>query len=230
MIEDGLLDADPKPDAAFVLHIFRNFRAGAIAGRPGPLFAAVDTRTIRGRGRGGHASMPHLAVDPVPVAREIGVALHAMVTRRSNVFDPIVLTCGKISGGTASNIIPETVEMRGLGDPIMGRGVKARGVDRDPIRGSPQGQRPCAPRRTGRTHVCTRPSGINTRIPLRGGGRPHTLLDDSSQGAREGGRSSFPTSRGLGLSAKSGSSALHRTRRHRLEQPRRSPISPAENP
>ena len=80
MIEDGLLDADPKPDAAFALHIFPNFKAGAIAGRAGPLLAAVDTWAIKVRGRGGHASMPHLAVDPVPVACEIGVALHAMVT------------------------------------------------------------------------------------------------------------------------------------------------------
>src|SRR5947207_14109908 len=57
--------------------------------------------------------MPHLAVDPVAVACETGVALHAMVTRRGNAFDPIVLTCRKIAGGTASNIIPETVEMLG---------------------------------------------------------------------------------------------------------------------
>src|SRR6201987_5367804 len=109
MIEDGLIDADPKPDAAFALHIFPNFKAGAIAGKPGPLLASVDTWTIKVKGPGGHASMPHLAGDPVPVACEIGLALYAMVTRRSNVFDPIVLTCGKIAGGTASNIIPETV-------------------------------------------------------------------------------------------------------------------------
>src|SRR5438552_15171407 len=64
MIEDGLLDADPKPDAAFALHIFPNFKAGAIAGRAGPLLAAVDTWTIKVRGRGGHASMPHLAGRP----------------------------------------------------------------------------------------------------------------------------------------------------------------------
>src|SRR5947208_10311177 len=113
MIADGLLDADPKPDAAFALHIFPNFKTGAIAGRAGPLLAAVDTWKVKVRGRGGHASMPHLAVDPVPVACEIGVALHAMVTRRGNAFDPIVLTCGKIAGGTASNIIPETVKMLG---------------------------------------------------------------------------------------------------------------------
>ena len=80
---------------------------------PGPLLAAVDTWTIRVKGRGGHASMPHLALDPVPVACEIGVALHTMVTRRTNVFDPVVLTRGKIAGGTASNIIPETVDMLG---------------------------------------------------------------------------------------------------------------------
>ena len=113
MIEDGLLDADPKPDAAFALHIFPNFKAGAIAGRPGPLLASVDTWTIKVKGSGGHASMPYLAVDPVPVACEIGLALHSMVTRRTNVFDPVVLTLGKIAGGTASNIIPEVVDMLG---------------------------------------------------------------------------------------------------------------------
>ena len=113
MIEDGLLDADPKPDAAFALHIFPNFKAGAIAGRAGAILASVDTWRIQIKGRGGHASMPHLAVDPVPVACEIGLALHAMVTRRSNIFDPAVLTCGKIAAGTASNVIPETVEMLG---------------------------------------------------------------------------------------------------------------------
>ncbi|HLY44004.1 MAG TPA: M20 family metallopeptidase [Stellaceae bacterium] len=113
MIEDGLLDADPKPDAAFALHIFPNFKAGAIASRAGAILASVDTWRIQVKGRGGHASMPHLAVDPVPVACEIGLAMHAMITRRSNIFDPAVLTCGKIAAGTASNVIPETVEMLG---------------------------------------------------------------------------------------------------------------------
>src|SRR5580658_10451867 len=85
MIADGLLDADPRPDAAFALHIFPNFKAGAIAGRPGPILASVDTWTIKVKGKGGHASAPHQAVDPMPAACEIGLALHAMVTRRTNV-------------------------------------------------------------------------------------------------------------------------------------------------
>lgn len=58
MIEDGLLDADPKPDAAFALHITPNFRAGAIIGKPGPMLASADVWTINVKGRGGHASMP----------------------------------------------------------------------------------------------------------------------------------------------------------------------------
>lgn len=113
MIEDGLLDADPRPDAAFALHILPTLPAGAIASRPGPILAAVSTWKIRVKGKGGHASMPHLAVDPVPVACEIALSLHSMVTRRANAFDPVVVTCGKIAGGSASNVIPETVELLG---------------------------------------------------------------------------------------------------------------------
>jgi len=113
MIEDGLLDADPKPDAAFALHITPNFRAGAIIGKPGPMLASADVWTINVKGRGGHASMPHLAVDPIPVAFEIGLALQAMATRRFDVFDPIILTCAKVSAGTTNNVIPESAEMVG---------------------------------------------------------------------------------------------------------------------
>jgi hippurate hydrolase len=113
MIQDGLLDADPKPDAAFALHIWPNAKAGAIVGKPGPMLASVDTWTITIKGRGGHASMPHHAVDPIPVAFEIGLALQTMVTRRIDIFDPVVLTCAKVTAGTASNVIPETAEMVG---------------------------------------------------------------------------------------------------------------------
>ena len=77
------------------------------------MLASADTWTITVNGRGGHASMPHHAVDPIPVAFEIGLALHAMVTRRIDVFDPVVLTCGKVTAGTTNNVIPETVEMVG---------------------------------------------------------------------------------------------------------------------
>ena len=113
MIQDGLLDADPKPDGAFALHIWPNAKAGAIVGKPGPILASADTWTIAIKGRGGHASMPHDAIDPIPVAFEIGLALQTLVTRRIDVFDPVVLTCGKLTAGTTNNVIPETAEMVG---------------------------------------------------------------------------------------------------------------------
>ena len=113
MIQDGLLDADPKPDGAFALHIWPNAKAGAIVGKPGPMLASADTWTITIKGSGGHASMPHDAIDPIPVTFEIGLALQTLVTRRIDVFDPVVLTCGKVTAGTANNVIPETAEMVG---------------------------------------------------------------------------------------------------------------------
>jgi amidohydrolase len=113
MIEDGLIEADPRPDAAFALHIWPGVKAGAILGKPGAMMASADVWTITVKGRGGHASMPHDAIDPIPVAFEIGLALQALVTRRIDIADPVVLTCTKVTAGTANNVIPETAEMVG---------------------------------------------------------------------------------------------------------------------
>lgn len=111
MLEEGLLD--PHPDAAFALHIMPNAPAGVFASRPGTLLASADVMTVTVRGRGGHASMPHDCVDPVPVACEIVMALQSFVTRRINVQDPIVMTVGKIEAGTTNNVIPETATLVG---------------------------------------------------------------------------------------------------------------------
>lgn len=112
MIEDGLL-GDPLPDAAFGLHCMPNGPAGFFASRAGPLLASSDTVTITVRGRGGHASMPHDAIDPIPIACEIVLALQSFVTRRINVHDPVVLTFGQIEAGTTNNVIPETASLTG---------------------------------------------------------------------------------------------------------------------
>jgi amidohydrolase len=113
MIEDGLFDADPRPEAAFALHVFPHVRAGALAGRAGAMLASADRWSMIVTGRGGHASGPHDAVDPVPVAFEIGLALQTMVTRRHNVFNPVVITVARVAAGTTNNVIPETVELEG---------------------------------------------------------------------------------------------------------------------
>jgi hippurate hydrolase len=112
MLEDRLLD-DPKPDAAFALHIMPNAPAGLFGSRAGAMLASSDTLTITVRGRGGHASMPHHALDPIPVACAIVTAIQTLVTRQIDAFDPVVITFGKIEAGTTSNVIPESAYLLG---------------------------------------------------------------------------------------------------------------------
>jgi len=107
LIEEGLLDAAPRVDAAFAIHVDPTLPAHMIATRPGPLLAAADVLSIELGGKGGHASMPHLALDPIPAAAELVLALQALVTRRVDAFDPVVLSITRIETGTASNVIPE---------------------------------------------------------------------------------------------------------------------------
>jgi amidohydrolase len=113
MIEEGLLDGDRAPTAAFAIHQTAHEPAGQIGTKGGPLAASADKLTIEVRGRGGHASAPHLVLDPVPVAFEIGLALQAMVTRRVSVFDPAVVTIAHVEAGTTNNVIPESAVMEG---------------------------------------------------------------------------------------------------------------------
>jgi amidohydrolase len=115
MLDEGLLDAVPEAPVAgaFALHISSSFTSGTINVRPGPMMAAADQWRITVHGRGGHASMPHAAADPVPVAAEIVLALQAMVTRRADVFDPAVVTVAHIEAGSANNVIPDTAFMEG---------------------------------------------------------------------------------------------------------------------
>ena len=115
MIEEGLLEAagSTAPTGALAIHIGTRYPAGEIHLRPGPQMAATDVIRITVRGRGGHASAPHLALDPIAVAAEIVLALQAMVTRRIDVFDPAVVTIAQITAGTTNNIIPESVFLFG---------------------------------------------------------------------------------------------------------------------
>ena len=120
MLEEGLLDLPKRSDGsespvtgAFALHITSSLPTGWLSCRGGPIMAAADTMFITVKGRGGHASEPFRAVDPIPIACEIVQALQTMVTRRINVFDPAVVTVGKITAGTINNIIPETAAIEG---------------------------------------------------------------------------------------------------------------------
>jgi amidohydrolase len=120
MLDEGLLDVPAmsdgsasKVDAAFALHITSALPSGWVSTRGGPIMASADTVIIRVTGRGGHASEPHRALDPIPVACEIVQALQLMITRSIDVFDPSVVTVGRITAGTTNNVIPETAEIEG---------------------------------------------------------------------------------------------------------------------
>jgi amidohydrolase len=115
MLEEGLLDAVPGApvSGAFAMHAISNLPSGSINVRPGPMMAAADQWRMTVRGRGGHASMPHAAADPIPVAAEIVLALQSMVTRRVDVFDPAVVTVAHIEAGSFNNVIPGAAFMEG---------------------------------------------------------------------------------------------------------------------
>lgn len=130
MLDDNLID--PLPDAAFALHVSPNIPSGIFAGRAGPLMAAADKFVVTITGQGGHASQPHDAVDPIPVACEIVGALQAMMTRRVPAFDPAVLTVSRITSGTTNNIIPEKAEMEGTirSFSVLTRTIVHEGLER----------------------------------------------------------------------------------------------------
>jgi hippurate hydrolase len=120
MLDEGLLDVPPLADGtaspvtgAFALHITSTIPTGVVATKGGPILASADEFTIRVHGSGGHASAPSHAVDPVPIACEIVIALQTMITRRIDTFDPAVVTVGQIHAGTKNNIISPVAEING---------------------------------------------------------------------------------------------------------------------
>ena len=85
------------------------------------MMAAADQWRMVVRGRGGHASEPHAAADPIPVAAEIVLALQSMVTRRVDVFDPAVVTVAHIEAGTTGQRHPRHRVPRGHDPDAVGR-------------------------------------------------------------------------------------------------------------
>ena len=109
MIREGLLEAaGRRVDAAYAVHVYSTDHPfGTWFGRPGTLMAAADEVTVVVHGLGGHGAAPERTLDPVPVACEIVLAFHTAVTRQFSVWDPVVLTVGKIAAGTVNNVIPD---------------------------------------------------------------------------------------------------------------------------
>jgi amidohydrolase len=113
MLEEGLLEREPRVEAAFALHVAPEFPPGRIATRGGTLLASADVFDVTVRGKGGHASMPHLCRDPIPAACAIVPALQTWITRTIPATDPAVITVTMLRAGTTNNVIPETATLTG---------------------------------------------------------------------------------------------------------------------
>jgi len=112
MIEDGALES-PVPEMIFGLHNHPELPAGTVGVREGALMASVDTISVRITGKGGHGALPHRNIDPIAGAAAVISALQTVVSRSVDPREPAVVSLGTIHGGTANNVIPETVEMTG---------------------------------------------------------------------------------------------------------------------
>jgi amidohydrolase len=112
MVNAGVLDA-PSVNGIFALHVFGNIPMNHLYFRPGPIMAGVEDVSITIYGEGGHAAYPHLAIDPILRSAAFISTAQYVVTRDLNPIEPTVISFGKITGGTASNIIPDKVELEG---------------------------------------------------------------------------------------------------------------------
>ena len=129
LVAEGVLRDEPPVDEVYALHGWHDIPVGHIETCSGPLMAAVDNYEIDIIGKGGHAAMPHLSVDPVVIASQVIIAFQNIASRYIDPVDRIVLSVCSVKGGELYNVIPDTVKLRGtvryfkkeLKDEIKGR-------------------------------------------------------------------------------------------------------------
>ncbi len=112
MIEAGILE-NPKVDAAMALHVSADLEPGKIEYKEGIASASMDTWLLEVQGKGGHSSTPHLSIDPLMIVNTIYNMLNSLVGKEVDPFETAILTIGKMGGGTAANIIPDTAVLEG---------------------------------------------------------------------------------------------------------------------
>ena len=110
MIVDGALEG---VDNIIGLHLISNYPLGRVGVRAGAVFASADTLEMIVHGKGGHAAMPHGAVDPIVIAAYITTTLQTLISRETSPFSPAVITIASIHAGSAFNIIPEQAIIKG---------------------------------------------------------------------------------------------------------------------
>jgi amidohydrolase len=112
MVDDGVL-SDPRPDVTLGLHLWNRSPLGWVGVGDGPVMAGASVFKLVIRGKGGHGASPHLSIDPVVCAAQLITAFQTIVSRNLNPLDNAVVSVTKLQAGTATNIIPEEVELQG---------------------------------------------------------------------------------------------------------------------
>ncbi len=112
MVADGALE-NPRPDVSLGLHLWNGMPLGMLGVADGPVMAGSSVFTLKVIGKGGHAASPHFTADPVVCAAQIITALQTIVSRNVNPLDGAVVSVTWMQAGTAFNIVPQEVELRG---------------------------------------------------------------------------------------------------------------------
>jgi amidohydrolase len=110
MIEEGAMGG---VDGIVALHDWNDTEPGHISLKAGPIMASADTFALTIRGRGGHASAPHLAIDPIMVGAHLVTSLQTLASREVSPVDPVVVTVGSFQAGTTDNVIPYEARLLG---------------------------------------------------------------------------------------------------------------------
>ena len=112
MIDDGAM-RNPKVDRTLSFHLWSGLPVGQVTAQPGPIFSSADGIRLTIKGKGGHGGMPHLSVDPILISAHVITALQTILSREIAPTETGVLGFGTIQGGTAFNVVSDTVELAG---------------------------------------------------------------------------------------------------------------------
>ena len=112
MIKDGLFEQFPM-EAVFGMHNWPGMAVGQFAVSPGPVMASSNEFRISITGKGGHAALPHMGIDPVPIACQVVQGFQTILTRNKKPVDAGVISVTMIHAGEATNVIPDSCEIQG---------------------------------------------------------------------------------------------------------------------
>ena len=112
MVQEGLFTRFPM-DAVFGMHNWPGMQVGQFALSPGPVMASSSEFKITIHGKGSHAAMPNMGIDPVPIAAQMVLAFQTIISRNKKPIDAGVVSVTMVHGGSATNIVPDSVELQG---------------------------------------------------------------------------------------------------------------------